>query len=71
MMSLLRLVLVVCTLYTLLRFPSFSGWSRMRVSVLKLLGLFTNGKRHSFVTGHLHPLRIDSSDTMIFVIVVL
>ena len=63
-----RLRFVVCTFYTLLQFPTFSGWLRMRVSVLKLLGFLTSGTCQSFVTGHCHPLSTDSNDTMGFVV---
>ena len=63
----LWLYLVVCTLYTLLLLATFDGWSRMSVSVLRLLGFLTSGTRQSPVLRHHHPLRTDSSVTMILV----
>ena len=62
------LYLVVCTLYTLLLLATFNGWSRMSVSILRLLGISTCGTRQSPVLGHCHPLSTDSSVTMICVV---
>ena len=60
--------LVVCTLYILLLLATFNGWSRMGVSVLRLLGFLTSGTRQSPVLWHRHPLSTNSSVTMILVV---
>ena len=62
------LYLVVCTSYTSLLLTTFNGWSRMSVSVLRLLGFLTSGTSQSPVLGHRHPLSTNSSVTMIFVV---
>ena len=42
------LYLVVCTSYVLLLLANFNGWSRMSVSVLRLVGFLTSGT-HQFL----------------------
>ena len=60
-----------CTLYTLLLLPAFNGWSRMSVSLLRLLGFLTIGTGQSTVLGHRHSLSTASSVTMVLVVCVL
>ena len=62
------LYVVVCTVYTSLVLATFSGWSRMSVSVLRLIGFSTSGTHQSPMLGHHYPLSTDSSDTMILVV---
>ena len=57
-----RVALVVFTLYRLLRFLHFVGWSSRSVSTLTFVGCATSGTRHSRVFGHHHPVRTAAFD---------
>ncbi len=56
------------TAYMALRLSSPDGWSRSSMSVFKFVTMGMRGTRHIFWCGHRQPVRIASSETMIFVV---
>ena len=57
-------------LYMELRLFCPDGWSKMRVSVLRLVIMGTRGTRYRFVWGQHHPLSTASAEMVILVLFV-
>jgi hypothetical protein len=56
------------TAYMALRLSSPNGRSRSRVSMFKLVTMGTRRTRHIFWFRHHQPVRIASSETVIFIV---
>ena len=59
---------VVFTMYKLMRDSSFVRWSRIRVSVLRLVGLSISGTPHMPFFGSYQPVSTTLSKMTIFVV---